>query len=94
MNRYFSTSGCRVMDVGAWDKSDITFKTSWGACDEDLFNKTISEADKDFAAGKPFHYFCMTTSNHRPFDFPAGRIDLPSHNKRAAVKYQIGRLGN
>jgi phosphoglycerol transferase MdoB-like AlkP superfamily enzyme len=88
MNRYFSTAGCRLMDIGAWEKRDTTFKTSWGACDEDLFNKTISEADKADAAGKPFHYFCMTTSNHRPFDFPAGKIEAPSHTGRdAAVKY-------
>ena len=88
MNRYFTTAGCRRMDVGAWEKSDVSFKTSWGACDEDLFNKTISEADKADTAGKPFHYFCMTTSNHRPYDFPAGRIDMPSHTGRdAAVKY-------
>ena len=88
MNRYFSTAGCRLMDIGAWEKRDTTFKTSWGACDEDLFNKTISEADKADAAGKPFHYFCMTTSNHRPFDFPAGKIESPSHTGRdAAVKY-------
>jgi phosphoglycerol transferase MdoB-like AlkP superfamily enzyme len=95
MNRFFETSGCRVMDVGAWEKSDITFKTSWGACDEDLFNKTISEADKTYAAGKPFKYFCMTTSNHRPYDFPAGRIDLPSHSgRRAAVKYSDWAVGD
>ncbi len=88
MNRYFGTAGCRRMDVGAWEKSDITFKTSWGACDEDLFNKTLSEADKAAASGKFFHYFCMTTSNHRPYDFPAGRIDMPPHTGRdAAVKY-------
>jgi phosphoglycerol transferase MdoB-like AlkP superfamily enzyme len=96
MNRYFSTSGCRIMDVNAWEKSDVTFKTSWGACDEDLFNKAISEADKNHAQGKPFHYFCMTTSNHRPYDFPAGRIDLKSHTGRnAAVKYSdyaVGKL--
>ncbi len=95
MNRFFRTAGCRVMDVGAWEKSDITFKTSWGACDEDLFNKTISEADKSFAAAKPFNYFCMTTSNHRPYDFPAGRIDMPSHSgRRAAVKYSDWAVGN
>ncbi len=83
------------MDVGAWEKSDITFKTSWGACDEDLFNKTISEADKSHAAGTPFHYFCMTTSNHRPYDFPAGRIDMPSHSgRRAAVKYSDWAVGD
>jgi phosphoglycerol transferase MdoB-like AlkP superfamily enzyme len=95
MNRYFSTAGCRVMDVNAWQKSDVSFKTSWGACDEDLFNKTLAEADANHAVGKPFHFFCMTTSNHRPYDFPAGRIDMPSHSGRAAaVKYSDWAVGN
>jgi phosphoglycerol transferase MdoB-like AlkP superfamily enzyme len=94
MNRYFSTSGCRIMDVNAWNKTDVTFKTSWGACDEDLFNKTLAEADQAYAAGKPFHYFCMTTSNHRPYDFPDGKIDLKSHSGRnAAVKYSDWAVG-
>jgi phosphoglycerol transferase MdoB-like AlkP superfamily enzyme len=95
MNRYFSTSGCRIMDVTAWKNQDITFKTSWGACDEDLYNKTLAEADANHAVGKPFNFFCMTTSNHRPYDFPAGRIDLPSHSGRhAAVKYSDWAVGN
>lgn len=95
MNRYFSTSGCRIMDVNAWKPADTTFKTSWGACDEDLFNKTIEQADSSHAAGKPFHYFCMTTSNHRPYDFPEGRIDMPSHSgRRGAVKYADWAIGD
>jgi phosphoglycerol transferase MdoB-like AlkP superfamily enzyme len=94
MNRYFSTAGCRIVDANAWKKEDITFKTAWGACDEDLFNKTIEQADADHAAGKPFHFFCMTTSNHRPFDFPAGRIDKNANGKRKpAVKYADWAIG-
>ena len=95
MNRYFSTAGCRIVDSNAWEKKDTTFKTSWGACDEDLFNKTLAEADKDHAAGKPFHFFCMTTSNHRPYDFPAGRIDLtPADRRKGAVKYADWAVGD
>lgn len=95
MNRYFSTSGCRLMDLGEWKKEDVTMKTAWGACDEDLFHKTIAEADVAFAEQRPFHYFCMTTSNHRPYDFPDGRIDLKSHTGRnAAVKYSDWAIGD
>ena len=95
MNRYFSTAGCRIVDANAWEEKDTTFKTSWGACDEDLFNKAIAEADKDHAKGKPFNFFCMTTSNHRPYDFPAGRIDLTPADRRAgAVKYCDWAIGN
>ncbi len=94
MNRYFSTSGCRIMDIKAWEKNDVTFKTSWGACDEDLFRKTLAEADADHAAGRPFHFFCMTTSNHRPYDFPEGHIDMHSHDRKSAVKYADWAVGN
>lgn len=95
MNRYFSTSGCRLMDLGEWQKEDVTMKTAWGACDEDLFHKTISQADLAYAAHQPFHYFCMTTSNHRPYDFPDGRIDMKSHTGRnAAVKYSDWAIGD
>ncbi len=94
MNRYFSTAGCRIVDANEWNKEDTTFKTAWGACDEDLFNKTIEQADADQAAGKPFHFFCMTTSNHRPYDFPGGRIDMPACGKRKpAVKYADWAIG-
>jgi phosphoglycerol transferase MdoB-like AlkP superfamily enzyme len=38
----------------------------------------------------------MTTSNHRPYSYPAGKIDIPSHTGRnGAVKYadySIGKL--
>ncbi len=94
MNRYFSTSGCRIMDATAWDPRDVSFKTAWGACDEDLYHKVIASADANHASAKPFHFFCMTTSNHRPYDFPANRIDMPSHRKKAAVKYADWALGN
>jgi phosphoglycerol transferase MdoB-like AlkP superfamily enzyme len=95
MNRYFSTAGCRIVDANEWEEKDTTFKTSWGACDEDLFNKTIAEADADHAKGKPFHFFCMTTSNHRPYEFPAGRIDVTTASRRkCAVKYADWALGD
>ncbi len=95
MNRYFSTSGCRIVDLSEWKKEDVTMKTAWGACDEDLFHKTISEADRAFAEGRGFHYFCMTTSNHRPYDFPDGRIQKKNRSPReAAVQYADWAVGD
>jgi phosphoglycerol transferase MdoB-like AlkP superfamily enzyme len=36
----------------------------------------------------------MTTSNHRPYDYPDGRIDIPSHTGReGAVKYTDYSIG-
>lgn len=89
MNAYFGANGYRIVDRASVDKTDITFANAWGACDEDLFRWTLREADNDAAAGKPFHFFVMTTSNHRPFTYPDGRIDLPSKvsGRDGGVKY-------
>ena len=97
MNTFFGGNGYRIVDRAAVSKSDITFANAWGACDEDVFNWTLREADRSAATGKPFHFFVMTTSNHRPYTYPDGRIDLPSKTSRrsGAVKYTdyaIGKL--
>ena len=95
MNYFFGHNGYRVIDRNGVPKEDITFANVWGVCDEDLFRWTMREADAGAVAGKPFHYFVMTTSNHRPFTFPDGRIDLPSKisGRAGAVKYTDYAIG-
>jgi phosphoglycerol transferase MdoB-like AlkP superfamily enzyme len=95
MNYYFGNNGYRVVDRNAVAAEDVTFANVWGACDEDLYRWTLREADQEAARGKPFHFFVMTTSNHRPYTFPAGRIDLPSKTagRRGAVKYTDFAIG-
>ncbi|MET0262926.1 MAG: LTA synthase family protein, partial [Rariglobus sp.] len=95
MNAFFGGNGYRVVDRAAVSGKDITFANAWGACDEDLLRWTLREADQSAAAGKPFHYFVMTTSNHRPFTYPDGRIDLPSKRagRNGAVKYTDHAIG-
>jgi phosphoglycerol transferase MdoB-like AlkP superfamily enzyme len=65
-------------------------------CDEDLFLKVVKEGDSSYASKKPFFSVVMTTSNHRPFTYPDGKIDIPSKTGRdGGVKYAdyaIGRL--
>jgi phosphoglycerol transferase MdoB-like AlkP superfamily enzyme len=88
MNAFFADNGYKIIDDGDFDSSEITFRNAWGVCDQDLFNRTLKECDNSFAAGKPFLNHIMTTSNHRPFTYPEGMIDIPSHSGRpGAVKY-------
>jgi len=102
MNAYFGGNGFTIYDRGRGsvlsdaikatrnniDDSEVTFENAWGICDEDIFNKMISVADRQYAAKEPFFNFVMTTSNHRPYSYPAGRIDIPSGTGRSgAVKY-------
>jgi phosphoglycerol transferase MdoB-like AlkP superfamily enzyme len=76
MNYFFRNNYYRIVDRPQKEKSDVTFENAWGACDGDMFRWAMEEADRDHAVGKPFHFFCMTTSNHRPFTFPLTGVDL------------------
>jgi phosphoglycerol transferase MdoB-like AlkP superfamily enzyme len=88
MNAFFGNNGFKVIDRTDMDDDEITFSNVWGVCDEDLFDKTIKEADNSFASNKPFFSYVMTTSNHRPYTYPDGKIDIPSHTGRdGGVKY-------
>jgi phosphoglycerol transferase MdoB-like AlkP superfamily enzyme len=95
MNRYFSGNGYRVVDRASVGDDDVTFANAWGACDQDLFRWTLREADAASRKDGPFHFFLMTTSNHRPYSYPEGMIDLPSSvSKRpGAVKYTDFAIG-
>jgi len=96
MNYFFENNGYNIVDNSEFADNEVTFSNAWGVCDQDLFNKALSESDRSFAAGKPFLNLIMTTSNHRPFTYPEGLIDIPSgKNREGAVKYcdyAIGEL--
>jgi len=88
MNYFFENNGYTIVDRRNFEENETTFANAWGVCDQDLFNRTLKEIDKSVESGKPFLGVVMTTSNHRPFTYPNGFIDIPSPAKRAgAVKY-------
>jgi phosphoglycerol transferase MdoB-like AlkP superfamily enzyme len=94
MNYFFANNGFATVDQTDFAKEEITFANAWGVCDEDLFDKTIQEADLSYGEKKPFFSFVMTTSNHRPYTYPEGKIDIPSHTGRdGAVKYTDYAIG-
>ncbi len=88
MNDFFSNNGFNVIDRNDFKEEEISFANIWGVCDEDLFAKAMRESDKSYTKHKPFFNFIMTTSNHRPYTYPDGKIDIPSHTGRSGgVKY-------
>jgi len=94
MNYFFANNGFETIDRPQFSKNEITFSNAWGVADEDLFDKTIAEADKSYVEGKNFLNFVMTTSNHRPFTYPENKIDIPSKtNRDGAVKYSDYAIG-
>ncbi len=94
MNAFFSGNGYEVIDRTDIPDEDIHHETIWGVADEDLFSKTVSVMDKRTAGAEPVFLHVMTTSNHRPYTYPEGRIDIPSGTGRdGAVKYTDYAIG-
>ena len=95
MNAFYAGNGFGIVDRADFTKDEVTFGNVWGVCDGDLFSKTLKEADADSKAGKPFFYMLMTTSNHRPFTYPEGKIDIPpsKQSRTGALKYSDYAIG-
>ena len=95
MKDFFSHNGYEVIDRSDIPDSKITFSNVWGVCDEDIFNKALTTFDADASAGRPFFAQIMTTSNHRPFTYPSGRIKYKGkvQSREAAVKYTDYAIG-
>jgi phosphoglycerol transferase MdoB-like AlkP superfamily enzyme len=96
MNAYFEANSYRAVDRRDIPAARIQFENVWGVADEHLYDQAIEEIDREKAAhgGRPVFVHVMTTSNHRPYTYPAGRIDIPSGTGReGAVKYTDYAVG-
>lgn len=95
MGKFFRENGFeRVVEQRDYDAPVML--GSWGVSDEDL----VAKAHKTFLGygERPFFALLLSTSNHAPFEFPDGRIDLyesPAATRHNAVKYTdyaVGKL--
>jgi phosphoglycerol transferase MdoB-like AlkP superfamily enzyme len=94
MNAYFAGNDYQVVDRTDFPKGSVGFENVWGVADEYLFDNVLAQLDKTHAGGKPFLAQIMTTSNHRPFTYQDGRIDIPSPGGRdGGVKYTDYAIG-
>jgi phosphoglycerol transferase MdoB-like AlkP superfamily enzyme len=96
MNAFFDANDYRSIDRRAIPSARVQHETVWGVADEHLFDHVLEEIDREQTARpqRPFFVHVMTTSNHRPFTYPAGRIDIPSGSGRdGAVKYTDYAIG-
>lgn len=95
MRSFFKGNGFLSM-VDQNDYVNPVFKGSWGVSDEDLFNKAHERFSTHHENGKPFFGLVFTSSNHSPFEFPDGRIELYDAQKGTdnnAVKYADYAMG-
>lgn len=89
MEDFFGGNGYKITDKKTLKPEEITFSNVWGVCDEDMAKKAIQVMNEESKTGKPFFNHWMTVSNHRPFTYPDGKIDIDSHSKsrEGGVKY-------
>ena len=97
MASFFNGNGFKnIIDETDFDKDGKKYamKGTWGYCDEDLAVKA-NEYYKNLG-NKPFFSLMFSTSNHEPFEFPDGRIDLyeqPKNTVHNAMKYADFSIG-
>lgn len=94
MNAFFDSNGYTIKDRTSIPDDDIIHETIWGVADEVLFTQVLKSMDDHFAKGENALEMVMTTSNHRPFTFPEGRIDMPDGTRNASVKYTDWAIGD
>lgn len=78
------------------DYKNPKFTATWGVSDEDLFDKANETFTKLHDEGKPFFSLVFSSSNHDPFDFPDGKIELyeqPKATRNNSAKYADYAVG-
>lgn len=94
MKRFFANNGFERI-IEEKDYENAVFVGSWGASDEDLFNKA-HETFSAYKEDKPFFSLVFTSTNHSPFEYPDNRIEQYDEEKQTvnnAVKYADYALG-
>lgn len=78
------------------DYQNPNFLGTWGVSDEDLFDRANETFTQLAREGKPFFSLVFTSSNHDPFEFPDGKIELFDKEKATrnnATKYADYAIG-
>ncbi|MCL9780301.1 LTA synthase family protein [Vibrio sp. S4M6] len=95
MKSFFLGNGFTdIKDLPTFDSPK--FVGSWGASDEDLYDKADQEFTKLNQMGKPFFSLVFTSSNHTPYEYPEGTIEhynSPKNTLENAVKYADYAVG-
>jgi len=102
MNTFFGNNGFDIVDRKKKHRlqedfptkrihindDEVTFENAWATCDGDLYDKVLKIADQQYESDQPFFNFVMTSSNHQPYTYPDGFVDIPSGTSReGAIKY-------
>lgn len=93
MNYFFGHNGYKVIDRTDMPKPD--FANIWGVSDVDLFRNALNTFDMQHKRGERIFSVVMTTSNHKPFTFPAGVPGVRSQGggREAGARYADHAIG-
>ncbi len=93
MGTYFGDNDYKVVDETDFAPDTVVMENAWGVADEALFTN-VEKVIADHDSARPFFVQVMTTSNHRPYTYPDGRVDILSPGGReGAVKYTDYAIG-
>ena len=94
MGEYMRNNGMQLI-VEQKDYPKGSFSTAWGVADEVIFDKALATYDSLAATGAPFYSTILSVSNHKPYEYPTGRIaaDPKKHWRTNAVQYADWALG-
>ena len=77
---------------------DPEYTGTWGVSDGDMVTRAHQEFKKLSENKQPFVAVMFSTSNHSPFDFPPGKIELidgiPEKSELNAIKYADYAIGH
>jgi phosphoglycerol transferase MdoB-like AlkP superfamily enzyme len=93
MKGFFLANGYdRFIEEGDFD--DVTFRSSWGVCDEDVFRRIDRDLISHHEQGKPLFATFLTISFHSPFKYPAGKSPETPPGKKPPPGFRAEELNN
>jgi len=93
MNHFFGANGFETIDRSTMPEP--SFATIWGMADEELLANVVARLDEATAGEQPVLALVMSTSNHKPFEFPEGIPGVASRGggRLAGIRYADYALG-
>lgn len=95
--RFFLSNGFHQV-IDRRDYSGPVFDGHLGVADDDMLDKAHQTITDLHAKDEPFFVLALMLTNHPPFDFPDGRIELVAPNKQSPLNtarftdYAIGKF--
>ncbi|BFU60017.1 MULTISPECIES: LTA synthase family protein [Rodentibacter] len=96
MAGFFYGNGFKTI-IDQQDYRNPKFTATWGVSDEDLFDKAHETFTNLQNEGKSFFSLVFSSSNHDPFEFPDGKIELyeqPKATRNNSSKYADYAIGH